>query len=572
MFDQLRAAAEAQYRNEIDAIKLGAMYGATADPLSMRRIGERYTNAIRGIAAQERMAGRRELYRDRIRDRVAAAKTAKAETNAIAADALRRNAERYSTMADTSAEAVQRKNQEYLDRLVREYRAAPTEPAAPAAPAALAPRAPAAAPIPGPAPVAPPATEPEFVGPATWLQYYRDAPQQEQPGFGQIAQEVRRLAGETPTGQLSSVTAPSSDEVVTPAPDKYGDWFSWVEEGGDIPKEARLTKEDLSAALIGEEQMQPTNLQRLAELANTFTPGGYRFGHFSSIPGNNRKEMEAAIDRLGREVRAARQLSPERLTAENSEYNQSLFAEEMTNKGFTPEEQAIIMPRLIARGWVGPQPVAKPTQFATPAPRDAAAPVSTVPPPELLATLPPDQRAYVERELANRKSAKELEELAMGKAPNLVGIERAGNPVVSRDPRINPPKPPSQPLSFVPPEEPVSVVEEPPVEPPVEPPYEAPFAYSASNLDPYSRAYLNPATKVKALTGQELRSPEEQKAIQDQLDALALLKLQRLVGFGPTGIRMAPDKSYRRKGRANLPGGGDNTSQLLEGLIGKPRF
>jgi hypothetical protein len=282
--------------------------------------------------------------------------------------------------------------------------------------------------------------------------------------------------------------------------------------------------------------------------------------------------MEAAIDRLGREVRAARQLGPERLTAENSEYNQSLFAEEMTNKGFTPEEQAIIMPRLIARGWVGPQPVAKPTQFATPAPRDAAAPVSTVPPPELLATLPPDQRAYVERELANRKSAKELEELAMGKAPNLVGIERAGNPVVSRDPRINPPKPPSQPLSFVPPEEPVSVVEEPPVEPPVEPPYEAPFAYSASNLDPYSRAYLNPATKVKALTGQELRSPEEQKAIQDQLDALALLKLQRLVGFGPTGIRMAPDKSYRRKGRANLPGGGDNTSQLLEGLIGKPRF
>ena len=209
MFDQLRAAAEAQYRNEIDAIKLGAIYGATADPLSMRRIGERYTNAIRGIAAQERMAGRRELYRDRIRDRVAAAKTAKAETNAIAADALRRNAERYSTMPDTSAEAVQRKNQEYLDRLVREYRAAPTEPAAPAAPA---PRAPSAAPIPGPAPVAPPATEPEFVGPATWLQYYRDAPQQEQPGFGQIAQEVRRLAGETPTGQLSSVTAPSSNQ------------------------------------------------------------------------------------------------------------------------------------------------------------------------------------------------------------------------------------------------------------------------------------------------------------------------------------------------------------------------
>jgi hypothetical protein len=286
MFDQLRAAAEAQYRNEIDAIKLGAMYGATADPLSMRRIGERYTNAIRGIAAQERMAGRRELYRDRIRDRVAAAKTAKAETNAIAADALRRNAERYSTMADTSAEAVQRKNQEYLDRLVREYRAAPTEPAAPAAPAAPAPRAPAAAPIPGPAPVAPPATEPEFVGPATWLQYYRDAPQQEQPGFGQIAQEVRRLAGETPTGQLSSVTAPSSDEVVTPAPDKYGDWFSWVEEGGDIPKEARLTKEDLSAALIGEEQMQPTNLQRLAELANTFTPGGYRFGKQSQGDGS----------------------------------------------------------------------------------------------------------------------------------------------------------------------------------------------------------------------------------------------------------------------------------------------
>jgi hypothetical protein len=212
MFDQLRAAAEAQYRNEIDAIKLGAMYGATADPLSMRRIGERYTNAIRGIAAQERMAGRRELYRDRIRDRVAAAKTAKAETNAIAADALRRNAERYSTMPDTSAEAVQRKNQEYLDRLVREYRAAPTELAAPAAPAAPAPRAPSAAPIPGPAPVAPPATEPEFVGPATWLQYYRDAPQQEQPGFGQIAQEVRRLAEETPTGQLASVTAPSSNQ------------------------------------------------------------------------------------------------------------------------------------------------------------------------------------------------------------------------------------------------------------------------------------------------------------------------------------------------------------------------
>lgn len=136
MYDQLRNAAEAQYRNEMDMVKLGMMSGASVDPSMTQRIQQRYTNAIRGIAAQERMAGRQELYQSRTRERVASKKAAKAETNAIAGEFLRRDADRFNYSNLTGGvDAAEQKNREYLDKLVSAYTPTPTAPVAPAAPA-----------------------------------------------------------------------------------------------------------------------------------------------------------------------------------------------------------------------------------------------------------------------------------------------------------------------------------------------------------------------------------------------------------------------------------------------------
>jgi hypothetical protein len=173
MFDQLRNAAEAQYRNEMDMLKMSGLYGTAASP-NPQRILERYNNAIRGIAAQERMAGRQELYKDRIRERVANRKAAKAETEALAGKFLAENEGRFTSANLTGGvDAAEQKNREYLDKLVREYTPRPTTPEL-------------SIPYPNPEDVGPPAPT----------------------NLGAMAEQIRGMIEETPTGQLAQVATP----------------------------------------------------------------------------------------------------------------------------------------------------------------------------------------------------------------------------------------------------------------------------------------------------------------------------------------------------------------------------
>jgi hypothetical protein len=173
MFDQLRNAAEAQYRNEMDMLKMSGLYGTAASP-NPQRILERYNNAIRGIAAQERMAGRQELYKDRIRERVANRKAAKAETEALAGKFNAENEGRFTSANLTGGvDAAEQKNREYLDKLVREYTPRPTTPEL-------------SIPYPNPEDVGPPAPT----------------------NLGAMAEQIRGMIEETPTGQLAQVATP----------------------------------------------------------------------------------------------------------------------------------------------------------------------------------------------------------------------------------------------------------------------------------------------------------------------------------------------------------------------------
>jgi hypothetical protein len=173
MFDQLRNAAEAQYRNEMDMLKMSGLYGTAASP-NPQRILERYNNAIRGIAAQERMAGRQELYKNRIRERVADRKAGKAETEALAGKFNAENEGRFTSANLTGGvDAAEQKNREYLDKLVREYTPRPTTPEPSI-----------------------PYSNPEDVGPP--------AP----TNLGAMAEQIREMIEETPTGQLSQVATP----------------------------------------------------------------------------------------------------------------------------------------------------------------------------------------------------------------------------------------------------------------------------------------------------------------------------------------------------------------------------
>ena len=168
MFDQLRNAAEAQYRNEMDMLKMSGLYGTDSSP-DPQRILQRYNNAIRGIAAQERMAGRQELYKNRIRERVAERKAAKAETEALAAKFNAENEGRFTSANLTGGvDAAEQKNREYLDKLVSQYTPRPTPPV-PSSPY--------------PEGVAPPAPT----------------------DMGTMAQQIREMVAETPTGQLAQV-------------------------------------------------------------------------------------------------------------------------------------------------------------------------------------------------------------------------------------------------------------------------------------------------------------------------------------------------------------------------------
>ena len=220
MFDQLRNAAEAQYRNEMDMLKMSGLYGTDASP-DPQRILQRYNNAIRGIAAQERMAGRQELYKNRIRERVAERKAGKAETEALAAKFNAENEGRFTSANLTGGvDAAEQKNREYLDKLVREYTPRPTTPE-----------------------LSIPSPNPEDVGPP--------AP----TNLGAMAEQIRGMIEETPTGQLAQVATPDiarrSPGVSAEDRDTYGLGKNLDELLATLPPDQRAAVEQQ----MGQRQM-----------------------------------------------------------------------------------------------------------------------------------------------------------------------------------------------------------------------------------------------------------------------------------------------------------------------------
>lgn len=75
-FDRLREGAKMQYETELAALKEREAQGFQVPPLSYKRVGERYRNAIRGIDAEESMETRRNEGKRLRAERAAAPKPA----------------------------------------------------------------------------------------------------------------------------------------------------------------------------------------------------------------------------------------------------------------------------------------------------------------------------------------------------------------------------------------------------------------------------------------------------------------------------------------------------------------
>jgi hypothetical protein len=353
MFDQLRNAAEAQYRNEMDMLKMSGLYGTDASP-DPQRILQRYNNAIRGIAAQERMAGRQELYKNRIRERVAERKAGKAETEALAAKFNAENEGRFTSANLTGGvDAAEQKNREYLDKLVREYTPRPTTPEL-------------SIPYPNPEDVGPPAPT----------------------NLGAMAEQIRGMIAETPTGQLSQVA--TSDTSAN-------------------------TRGLLNTAARG--GRAPSALETIAELVNAGTPGGYETGYFRGSSARDQAAADKAVGSLGLELKNLAGIPNTNAGAADPEYNakmESAFNKMVTDYGIPPEQQAKLKADLQRGGYLdklfGPIPPST-APAAAPTPVSAATPAAPTQsvgvPPELLATLPPDQRAAVEQQMAQRQMVEE---------------------------------------------------------------------------------------------------------------------------------------------------------------------
>lgn len=351
MFDQLRNAAEAQYRNEMDMLKMSGLYGTDSSP-DPQRILQRYNNAIRGIAAQERMAGRQELYKNRIRERVAERKAAKAETEALAAKFNAENEGRFTSANLTGGvDAAEQKNREYLDKLVSQYTPRPTSPV-PSSPY--------------PEGVAPPAPT----------------------DMGTMAQQIREMAAETPTGQLAQVA--TSDTSAN-------------------------TRGLLNTAARG--GRAPSVLETIAELVNAGTPGGYETGYFRGSSARDQAAADKAVGSLGLELKNLAGIPNTNAGAADPEYNakmESAFNKMVTDYGIPPEQQAKLKADLQRGGYLdklfGPIPPST-APAAAPTPVSAATPAAPTQsvgvPPELLATLPPDQRAAVEQQIRQRQMVEE---------------------------------------------------------------------------------------------------------------------------------------------------------------------
>ncbi len=347
MFDRLRNTAEAQYHYEMDLLK-------TSGRSNPQRILERYNNAIRGIAAQERMAGRQELYKNRIRERVANRKAAKAEREALAAKFNAENEGRFTSANLTGGvDAAEQKNREYLDKLVREYTPRPTTPEL-------------SIPYPNPEDVGPPAPT----------------------NLGAMAEQIRGMIAETPTGQLAQVATPDT---------------------------SANTRGLLNTAARG--GRAPSALETIAELVNAGTPGGYETGYFRGSSARDQAAADKAVSSLGLELKNLAGIPNTNAGAADPEYNakmESAFNKMVTDYGIPPEQQAKLKADLQRGGYLdklfGPippstAPAAGPTPVSAATP---AAPTQSVGvPPELLATLPPDQRAAVEQQMAQRQMVEE---------------------------------------------------------------------------------------------------------------------------------------------------------------------
>jgi hypothetical protein len=158
-------------------------------------------------------------------------------------------------------------------------------------------------------------------------------------------------------------------------------------------------------------------LETIAELVNAGTPGGYETGYFRGSSARDQAAADKAVGSLGLELKNLAGIPNTNAGAADPEYNakmESAFNKMVTDYGIPPEQQAKLKADLQRGGYLdklfGPippstAPAAGPTPVSAATP---AAPTQSVGvPPELLATLPPDQRAAVEQQMAQRQMVEE---------------------------------------------------------------------------------------------------------------------------------------------------------------------
>jgi hypothetical protein len=300
-FERMRDAAKFHRDAELAAL---LQSGRDYDPLTLKRIYERYENRLGGIGARERNA----KTKAEIPAKRAAQEAAKAERKSrLQSKIAQRKADAfndsYTSVEDIRARAA-------LERMAAAASAAPTAPA--------------------------PATGNTAIPTAT--------------GGPDTSTSVIPTTVPQSTQPVEPVNPPTGYDYVPNPADLYGPPSDLSSAARPLP--ASFEQDMIASLMPNQTDDLSRTRQALAELVNFFTPGGYPVGYFRGKPAENQKFIDEAQQRVINAFIGQAGL-PNTMAARNnmSDYGQRLQATlNNLTQNLPPEERAKIQGFFEAKG------------------------------------------------------------------------------------------------------------------------------------------------------------------------------------------------------------------------------